>query len=673
MPKPQRRQEHSSPSTQRRAQAVVTSKSQLRTRPNTSGINSLDKATHRRTTSLAAVADEQSYRHDSSGKDNSSSTASSTTKDTLHGSKTPPPRAADTLLSPSNLQIPELQISSVRPQSTRGLSEGKDTVVGTSRLATSDSPSRPKLKNKLNHGLNKGHVKSPKDLKGIENGSSTWLIGESAAEKTGKPSSVNYKKAISSEDSNGDKVLTAISAIQSQGPKKTYGAGHRTLLQESTEPVLESSAFLDLSLPQQPKRGRELPEPAGFLKGASEDQENEELLQPGMRSIYELREAGLNQRLNRQIEALVDDIESCVSIRQRRVALLELVKQLLSPTFLRQFRDSGCDVRLTRTMKSNHDEITRFLFSAAFLIISDGSDLAVLLDGQTRYLVIDLLSENLVFDEDFADLLRSRKLAASRDLQKECHKICEFLITLPLWKNGRPSQVTLQTIALQGLECIVRESREAGSRDDLLDKEAIKRLVGILDSAELGPSGKGTVNAQVNTHLALSTLESSAIVYSMADKDYSSLWTDASISDLGTFIVNLLRSTGSSGGLLSLGLRLSLNLSNSSPSVCAVLARSDVIEACLQAIVGHFMSLSGEDTGGKRDLLLDNLVLMLGFLINLAEKHGETCEIFLETSRNSSLHIDTVIDLFLTRSSNAFEVCSLHDMKRLTDPLIGHL
>ncbi|KAI4154003.1 MAG: hypothetical protein LQ340_001944 [Diploschistes diacapsis] len=564
--------------------------------------------------------------------------------------------------SPSGLQLPELQFSSVRGQRSYKSPTRSNAAAGSSRPSAVLSPSRLKLKDKLRYHYDDRNGTPEKQSKEITPRRISPPLLDDSKVSASSVFSLDPNVSDKEDIGNSHTQLTDLAVRQAQGPRMTYAAGHRTVLQEPKDTYFEHSILAGQQSPPASKRIRELPPPESSLKVTTEDEEFQNSSQNGLRSIYELREAGSIQRITRQTEALMDDIEGSVSASQQRLALVELIRGLQSASFKQQFWDSGCEVRLLNILESGSDQIIRFLLSVAMLSNFDHSGSAVLLDHQSRDKAITFWAGCLDDAVDINALLVNRRFGLTRDLQREIRKVCDNIKALPLWGQSGPPQLSCQMLSLRCLEHVVRQSREAGSTQALLSRPTIERLLEIVSQTDFDSTNASEL-AMLISRLALSTLESSAIVYSVSDQACESLWSDGAIRKLGMLITRIPKKLEKNQQLLSLGLRLGLNLSNSSLAACTAFARPEVITTILHTIVEHFSLLSLEGTDDERNIILDNLVLSLGFLINVSEKNERTRELFLRHSDDASAPIETVIRLFVTKLEDASEVTSENEIK----------
>ena len=571
--------------------------------------------------------------------------------------KSTPPRnilrdALPRFSSPSSLQMPDLTISTIRRQ--RSKTPTKKPINDYNLGPTiAFSPSRQKLRDKLIHNSTYSSSLSGHDFGDTKVLSPPLVeIDEDLVENV----KLEADKTYTADAKNGSGNVGSATITQNRGPKVTYAAEHRTLLQESTDTIFDSCMLADGTSFVTAKRSRELPATIKPERAPSDEQELEKPSQNTMRSIHELREAGVNQRLTRQTEALLDDVENCVHQSQRRLALIEVVKGLQSPSFVRQFLEAGCGIRLLNVAKSSSDEIVSFLLSTIFLITANEPDSYTMLEEQFQGKTVNYLSQCLSYNECMEGPSLSRRFGISRDFQKQIRTICEYIRRLPVWGATRPQKMTCQVVSLQCLERIVRSSREGGSLQEMLSKEAIERLVDIIYHADVGPNEAVTQAHGVTVVLALSILESSAVVYSITGLDCSLLWTDRMVTRLCDFILKVPRNTAKDWQLLSLFLRLGLNLSNNSLQICKLFSRTDTLRTILQISADNFLLLSADGRTDDQNVLMDNLILSLGLLINLCDDYPKTCKLFLEPAADGGTSLETVIRLFLTRIPSAFEV-----------------
>ena len=453
------------------------------------------------------------------------------------------------------------------------------------------------------------------------------------------------------------------SLVPAPGPRITYAAKNRTVLREQEDDLLLNATLSENLSSIKPSR-RIVP-----AMNSHKDQENyrdaedledsEGYQATSMRSIHELREAGGNARIVQEMESLLDDIENSVSISQERSALQELTKRLGESSFTRQFIDKNLDFRLTGRISSSTDCLVKTLLVAALLRIIKSPIISNSLHHMASQAIVTFLCDGVRESQNVLALAANRKSNMSRYSQAEFQRLTDSLLkSSSLWTYGSPKHLTLRSLSLQCLEYVVRYSREAGFMQDLLSARDVESLVAIL--VPLSGHTLSNLAVEADLLLALSILESSTVSYHISKESPDRLWTSQSLQRVIHFLTciqgmqfeNLDR-------IWTLALRLSLNLTNNSPSTCDLFSTVEIIKVVLEIIQANFLALSTNRLDDSQDLIIDNLVLSLGFLINLAERSEETRKLFLLPSELSQSPLDVLLQIFVSRLQDAFEVCCL--------------
>ena len=580
------------------------------------------------------------------------------------------PAAEDSLAriaSPNQLGIPTLRISSLTqvhdPSPTPKKARKTSRQAEFSRVV---SPPKAKLKDRLMKSTTtvEGHT-----VRCDDEGSSEKVVSKDSQAPPDLYSVDDHPildAATASKKVGSDGLEPLVAPMHNRSSKVTYTAPHRTVLQEDDEDafLLDHEYFGNQTLLAGRKRTRRLPSLAPIASSLDvfdADDDADEIQTNSMRSLHELKEAGISQRLNKQTEALLDDLEQSMTKAEQRSALLELISKVQSPGFMRQFLDAGSEIRILSLLEPCSDDVMKFLLCSFMLLLIGNSSSSMTFLNATHTRALRFLESLLDCNQDIVTLLKDRTNNVSRDCQKETRKLCEFLRKSAMWTVRPPSKITMQSVALQCLDYLERNSRKSGSEEELLSKDAVEKLLDILS----GVDGNRELSIQTvapQAELALSVLESSALVYSTTDTDCTQLWTDQCIDRLMAFSsgIQTRSETQGYGQLLTLSLRLCLNLSNGDASTGAKFARPEFVNAILGTIKKHFGLLSIECLSGS-DLVLDNLVLSLGLLINISEKAMDVEQLFLIAPKGKNTPLETLLSLFKSRVADAFEVSSVGD------------
>ena len=376
-----------------------------------------------------------------------------------------------------------------------------------------------------------------------------------------------------------------------------------------------------------------------------------------MRSIHELREAGGNRRLLQDLESSLDDLhdQDLSSTTIRRSGLLSLANKLMDRSTCRLFVDHSLDSRFMSQVDISEDPIMNSLvLCVLLLIISTGSFGSLLLSKQGIQVKAFLVSL-LVDTRNLIEVSKLREHKMSKLMQKEYQALCNGIQTASLWRCQKPSALNNQILALQCMEYLVRQAREAGHMDKLLSSDAIQKVV-----AQSIPDLTSTVGGEAigltGCELAISILESGTL--SGTAELAESEWSDYTHKRVRTLLPHLL--TKRRGGsviarLQNLTLRLYVNLTNSNVALCELYATPDTTHALLQCVVNSFQDTSGLINDGNTSNSRDGLLLTLGCLINFADSSRAMRRLVLNPGQHHIRFLDDLLELFWKQRLRAAE------------------
>lgn len=456
----------------------------------------------------------------------------------------------------------------------------------------------------------------------------------------------------------------AIVSLYGGGLKVTYSRQRSYL----TDNNLEEAAMIGLPVPVQPqpndRRGhvrRGLGDRVPRLQSMqSLDEEFADLLESPcgtMRSIHELREAGGNVRLVSELEAMLDDIgdhqPGSTSIRRSR--LIDLVTKLEEPANSRLFVDQGLESRLLANVFLGNDLITKCLLVAALLQLLTCSSSTLLLTQVGDLRVVGFLTGLLGSDQDILSHAKLRGNNVSRAALTDLKNTCAALLKSVAWRAGKPSVLSCHVLSLQCLEYLVRQTREVGSLSKVLSAHAIRRIVAtsVPPFPMLPPQSAET--SIFCLELAISILESSTV--SNAAPYSESLWEGETLKRVIGLLPLLALWKGKKGGTSrTLTLRLYLNLTNNSPGLCEDFSTPEVISVIFGIVISHFQQLADNTLEIDKTPLLDDLILSLGSLINLADLSKIARQLVMDLHHGNQSYLDVLLQLFISNSKNAGEV-----------------
>lgn len=381
-----------------------------------------------------------------------------------------------------------------------------------------------------------------------------------------------------------------------------------------------------------------------------------------MRSIHELREAGGNVRLVSELEAILDDIgdhqPGSTSIRRSR--LTDLVTMLEEPANCRLFVDKGMECRLMTDVGYGNDLINDCLLVAALLQLMNCSSSTLLLTQVRNVRVVSFLIDLLGSDQDIVSHARLRENNVSKVAQIDLKNLCSSLLKSTAWRAGKPSVLSCHVLSLQCLERLVRQTREAGSMSEVLSAHAIRRVVAtsVPPLATLPPQPDEI--SLICLELAISILESCTI--GNAAECHASLWAGETLERVIGLLPLLASWKGKvCGTSRTLTLRLYLNLTNNSPGLCEDFSTPGVISEMFGIVILHSEQLADSALEIDKALLLDDLILSLGSLINLADLSKIARQLLMDLYHEGQSYLDILLQIFINKSKSAAEVSSLEE------------
>lgn len=571
--------------------------------------------------------------------------------------------------SPSSLDLPGLILSGKKSEGSHGRAKSRKVSWGPSQESAFKAR-RKKIVDTL-HQSDQDQDHFSDDFDEMSGNSSSDNKSESTHSKVSAADGAITVQTSPSADSQGmvsqfrDRSSNASQAIPSLyggGLKVTY-ARQRSYL---TDNDLEEAAMIGLPFPPVSKnrRGygrRGLVERMPKLQSMqSLDEDFGDLVdsQGGtMRSIHELREAGGNVRLVSELEAFLDDISDhqpgFASIRRSR--LIELVTKLEEPANCRLFVDQGLESRLMAELGLGDDLITSGLLVAALLQLMTCSSSTLLLTQVGDVRVVRFLIDLLGSDEDILFYARLRGNNVSKAVQADLKSLCTKLLKSTAWRAGKPSVLSCHVLSLQCLEHLVRQTREAGSLSEVLSAHAIRRVVATsVPLVSTLPPQPGEISV-ICLELAVSILESCTI--SNAAECQASLWAGETLERvIGLLPLLTLWKGEECGTSRTLTLRLYLNLTNNSPGLCEDFSTPEIISVMFGIVISHFEQLANSALDIDKTLLLNDLILSLGSLINLADLSKIARQTVMDLHHGSQSYLDILLQLFMSKSKNAAEV-----------------
>ena len=402
----------------------------------------------------------------------------------------------------------------------------------------------------------------------------------------------------------------------------------------------------------------------------------------GTKSIHELRRAGANNRFEREIEALFDDLEAIDSTRSVRIhALTNLLEHILAPEYATRFLETQLEIRLSNVAIRDVDMLTSTLFTSIFLVLT-GIDGRPDIPKKVQNAVACLAVTQLLEKRSLTTLAKERKANLSKLVIKDITEAEQKLLPFLAWDTMMPERVSPQLFAISTLASMTKALRLNGQAFVNSSEAFLKEIFQVVEEAN---SDAATTNDNfLLIKAAMSFLENSSQTSSALGLD-----EPRSFASFANTLSNVLRTFGKQRvELQQICLRTIVNLSNNEAQVSTILATTPVLEEIFEVIRHNFDPLANAadaDQVVDQDQL-NSVILALGCLMNLVECSEEARNRFFEMGTPPRSSVDWLLDRFDLRVEKSFSVSivpqELHRLTKLTillgvhyraDPSLGRI
>jgi hypothetical protein len=447
--------------------------------------------------------------------------------------------------------------------------------------------------------------------------------------------------------SKAERVMNTKFSSQSGGSKVTY-ARQRSFL--SNVDLAEDPGGIDthVDLHQHIRDPPELANPAPSI--GSKDISG----LGSVRSIHELRQAGVNARFQGIVDSIFEDVEDAANLGSaRRDGLIRLCEKLFDRQFAQRFVETGSFRRLANCITTRLDSISSYLaICAYYLILCIGAvPSSVTMTFWPR--ISTMIPSLLPMDEDISTLVAQRRYSLSRANQAAVRDLSSRLREFTILTEQLPSWLSPQRILLHSMQLTIRKFRERGETTSVLPDFAVSALIQLLLKHSLHAPDLDTISKDfLILELTLSILEAHATLPSSLGNDHQNALKPLTQTSRLLFSLGV-SNEGRCRQLLISHLRLILNITNNNPQLCDDFATPELVQGLVEIVLTNFKMASGDFIGERKDSL-DIVILTLGALINLTEESETSRRIILTLETDSRSLLEHLIRLF----SMGFETIS---------------
>lgn len=467
---------------------------------------------------------------------------------------------------------------------------------------------------------------------------------------------------VNSQACSQPKSSQMLSAMQPGGPRITY-ARQRSYLSE----VSLDEEFLSQTPPesqvgsysQAHRRGGMVP-PISLSRLSSFAEEEDVSATGNIKSIHELREAGGTKRFINEFEGILEDIDdrSAPSMSTRRTNLLELVRKLSQKSNSRRFLDLGLDRRLFNQLDTENDIVSSCAFASIMLLLSREGMEAHSLLHICQEGAFDMLTRLVHINQDIILIAKDRRNGLSKVSQALVADLRMLVKQLPSWTTA-PEQVSPRAIALVAFESLLRSLREADDTCHTLSPESIDVILSVIDRMP-GFSSNQSLSTQ-----ELQEIETAISIFDTCTMT-SGLKFGTSAQEAAwtlTIMKWLLFVTGDPTDefkqIQLTVLRLVLNVTNNSSSLCDTLSSPAVIRALAHTINSEFRRQAETLNRDDEDVYsIDYLILTLATITNLLERSDNIRNHILEEQIDGISVLNALLQHFLWGLKRTAEVRS---------------
>ncbi|EMR11020.1 hypothetical protein PNEG_00619 [Pneumocystis murina B123] len=352
-----------------------------------------------------------------------------------------------------------------------------------------------------------------------------------------------------------------------------------------------------------------------------------------IKSVHELRESGINKKSLDEIQYLMDGLNKYNSLKLRQSCYIELAKKINETEFSRNFRSGNFIHQLLEISKKDTDMIILYctLF-ILYLLLQDKKSAYALVSDDTTFEIIFL---GLSYDENI-QLYNSKNHKSDNSMQDsliDLIKTVKFSTVHPEYTN-KSSCCILSINAIKSIAFLPTwetlnylEKMESfgfiSCLYDIIDKISnnnnseefylIETIIGSIEQCALIMCS----NTHIKRISSITTLLTSSLFHNFKKKYKYDIFQSC--------------------------LRLLINLTNNSSSICDEVTQPKFIQTLTNVIISKKDSLDLDQSS-------DNTLLTLGLLINIIEKGSKMNYISeqydTENTLISLLTIDELVDTF---------------------------
>ncbi|KAL6708169.1 hypothetical protein ACN47E_003353 [Coniothyrium glycines] len=398
--------------------------------------------------------------------------------------------------------------------------------------------------------------------------------------------------------SNTDSQTSQATSGSIARPRFTYAKCRSYLEESNPEDALLMSMDLDDNIGFNSQGG-----------GISEEEDDPSQA----RAYHELKRQGQQALFNDDAQMLVEDISRDKSTSIRRSAMMDLATKMEAASFTSQLLDSPWAQSLTKNVSYQGDVLFDFSSAIATIYILRSNPTSTIMDELLNKEVVDKLTKLLDNDLEVKKIAKDRKTNMSRISQQSVGLFRDLVERSIDWCPKALDKVSPQIAALKALDSLFVSLQTNETVGSVLDHEAFVRLIELLNrQCKILGSGSLSTHDSVVLGLVLSIIHTVS-----ATTKAQHVWAPRDLLSLAEAMPAIFQHGDSPSAMLAV--KICMNLTNNKPKACQSFSGRSFVQSLTSTTIRRFELLQSSLLDEQREEMVDNIILNLGTMINLAE------------------------------------------------------
>ena len=368
---------------------------------------------------------------------------------------------------------------------------------------------------------------------------------------------------------------------------------------------------------------------------------------PGTRlkSIHELRQAGLANRFDRDLETLLEDVESG-NKALRIQALMQLVRKLQEQSFKRMLLESGKIERLTSISRLDLDLVSASVLLLAFWAMAVSETATAQALSLIYVGILNLPLQIICETRSIFRIARDRQENLSKALVRDLADFENHVVDQSLSAGRQTSKhIIISRVALRSLEFTLKRLIELAEPVPEPSAEFVNVIVRATgDHVRAIHAEINHVEHVESMRLLVLWLEMTAAT---SRKGLSTMHSAQLTTVSQTLAQVMAWARKENAAIQQSCIRSAVELSNANTKVCDHFGRTELLDELFLVIEEHFSHLNraAEDTQGE-EINLDSVILAVGCLLNLMDHSSSGRPRMLEVSEAGVSKVDILVNFF---------------------------